>query len=197
MEHRRRHRHHRHVHQAGQTECQQHFQVRVPDQPALLRLAAGVDAPGHQRRVQVDRMRHDCRTDNAHREGDAVRTVKLRYDRMEQRLAPVGWGNEQFYQIGEADDADETGDDQLDRAESAGLDAQQTPGDGEGDQQAGQQRQMKQHADADGGADRFGKIGGHRRDLTPQPHRDHHRPGKMRAAQRRQALAGDDAQPGG
>ena len=62
--------------------------------------------------------------------------------------------------------------------------------------EAGQQRQAEQQAEADGGSERFREVGRHRGDFAGDPHGVDQRAGEMRAAELREALAGDDAQLG-
>jgi hypothetical protein len=103
--------------------------------------------------MQVDRVRHHGGADDADRQHDAVRPGKLRHHGMECEKAPVGRRDEQFDQVADGNHADERRDQHLDRPEATALPQQHGVGQGEGDQQAGQQRQTEQQAEADGGAE--------------------------------------------
>ena len=147
--------------------------------------------------MQVDRVRHDGCPDDADRQGDAAGAGQFRHHRVEGEGTPVGRGDEQLHQIGQADDPDEGADGDFQRPEASGLEAEQAPGDGEGEQEGREHGHAGQQTETDGRADQFGQIGGHGGDFARDPHRGDERAGEMDAAERGEAVAGDDADAGG
>ena len=179
------------------TEGDQHLAVGVADDPAALGVGARRHAALRQAGVQVDRVRHHGRADNADRQRDAVRAGKLRHHGVERESVPVGRRDEQLDHVADGNDADERGDHHLDRAKAAALQQQQDVGQRKGDQQTGEQRQAEQQTEADGGAEQFREVGRHGGDLAGDPHGIDQRAGEVSAAELCQALAGNDSEFGG
>ncbi len=110
--------------------------------------------------------------------------------------APVDRRDEHFGEIAKHDRHDERADDDLDRAKPAAFGHQDAVGDDRRDGHAGHKRDVQQERQPDSGAEEFGEIGRHRRDLADDPERPNHRFRKMLAAQLGQIAPGDDAELG-
>ena len=190
------HRHHGHVHQPGQPERHHHLDIGETQHGAALIGARGRHAVLRQAGMQVQRMRHDSRADDADRQRDRLGIRQRGRDRAVQEPAPVRRRHEQFGQIGQPDRRDEAADHQFDRPKPPVAQRQQRVGDHAGGQQAGKQRQPGQQRQAERAAEELRQIGRHRRDLARPPHRPHHRAGKPVAAGLRQAGISDDAELG-
>ena len=197
MESARGHHHHRHVDEAGDRQRDKDFPIRDTHHGVFLIVIMGRYARLGQAGMQVDRVRHHRRTDNADRQQQRLGIGDFRHDRMISRRAPIHRRNEDLDQIAKPDNADQAADDQFDRPEAAALEQEDAIGDDRGDAHAVDQRHLEQQRQADRAAEKFGEIGGHGGDLAHHPHGHDHRFGKMVAAHFREVAPGDNAELGG
>src|ERR1700686_645758 len=102
--------------------------------------------------MQVERMRHDGRADDSDGEGEGRSITQFRDDGVEERGAPVRGREHELAQVAEADDANEDGDHQFERAEASLVELQDCKGYYSGNGQTAQQRDVKQQGDPKGTA---------------------------------------------
>ena len=159
--------------------------VRVAGHPAA-----------HERRVQVDDVRHHGRADDRHREqrraaGQPWRE-HARRDRARRRAAHQDLQAERHH-----DDADERGDRGLDPPEAADLHREHREG-SQGREQGGQpDRQAEYQVQAQRRPRELGQVGGHRDRFGLQPQEDHEPPGQPVPANLWQGQPRGDAELGG
>ena len=113
-----------------------------------------------------------------------------------QRRAPIRRRQHELDQVAQADQPDHPADDQLQRPEPAAIGQQQRIGDERRDRHADEQRHVQQQREPDGAAEELGEVRRHRRDLARHPHRQHHGPAELLAAQLGQVAPGGDAELG-
>lgn len=157
------------------------------------RASRGV-APLREAGVQIERVRHDRRADDAHRERERRAVAQLRHDEMVCGRVPVLRRDQQFAEVARADHADQRRDRGLERPEAALFQREDRAGQHRRRGHPGDERQMQQQAERERPTQEFGEIGRHRGDLGRRPHPPDDGPRKMLAAQLGEVAARHDAE---
>ncbi len=189
----RRHRHHRQIDEAGDGHGDGHIDPGgmqpLADRALILRVLG-------QRRVQVDDVGHHGGTEHPSGQIDGLAVGQTGEDSPFQQAGQMGAGEDQLDDVGRRNKQQQTAHHELQRFLAAGLQHQDPPGDHGGDTGSLQQGHAKQQLEADGGADKFGEIGGHGDDLGLHPVGPDRRFRQSVADMLSQILAGDDAEFG-
>ena len=160
------HDNHGHVDEPGHREGDRDLSVRGARDLPPFALGARRDARLRQPRMQVDRMRHDRRANDADREHERMPVGELRQHRMQKRHLPIDGRDEHFEEVGKPDRSDEGAYRQFDRPEAEPLQCHDRADDHAGDRHPGQERDLQQQRQPDGAAEEFGEIGRHRREAS-------------------------------
>ena len=169
--------------------------ARRMDGFVLLQLAAL-----HQRRVQVQIVRHHRRADDADGHVHHSRLAKVRRDQRLSHLQEAGLGlrqNEDLDEVADADGGDQQHHDGLDGPHPEPLQGQQQQHVEAGDDDRPEQRDVEQQVERDGAAQHLGQVAGADGHFAQQPVGPARPPRIPVAAALRQVLAGDHAQAGG
>src|ERR1019366_7003558 len=117
------------------------------------------DAAGlHQSRVEVEVMGHYRGPDNADGQVETVAVEARRQAAEDLRYHRLG--PEHFDTECRRDHGDERKDEGLDGADTEALEEEQEQGIGPGENDAGEERDVKEHLERDGGAQHFGQVAG-------------------------------------
>ena len=141
----------------------------------LLSARVAVLARLHDRRVQVEVVRHHRRAEDADRDVEHVGVAQDlgARDEAERRRRPASGRASQSSTANDPAISDDQRDDQrLDVAEAAVLQEQHDQHVERGQADAPDQRQAEEQVERDGRADHFGQIAGGDRDLAEQPEDD-------------------------
>ena len=92
--------------------------------------------------MQIDRMRHYGRADDADRKQDRFAVGELRRHRVEGGRAPIDRRDEHFCQIANTDQADDRANDEFERTKAELLAHQQPVSDNRGRHHPGQERHV-------------------------------------------------------
>ena len=171
MKGRGRHHDHRHVDQPGDREREHDFDVGEAQQRAAFVVVARRGAVLGEAGMEIDRVRHHGRADDADRDRQRRSVGNLRQHRMQSRRTPVDRRDEHLGEIAKADRRHQAADDQFDRAEAA-FEQQDAIGHDPRHDHAGEQRNVEQKRQADRAADEFGEVGRHGGDLDGDPQDD-------------------------
>jgi hypothetical protein len=115
------HRGHRHIDQAVGAERQQYLAIGHGEGGAPLSRIRERQTRLGQTRVEVNGMRHDRSTDNAHGECDTARPTKSRNEHASGDTAPVRRRDHQLNQVTRGDDADTATDQDFYRPKARGA----------------------------------------------------------------------------
>ena len=145
---------------------------RIASRLALERVA--VLARLHDRRVQVQVVRHHRRAEDADRDVEHVRVAQDlgARDEADRDRRQVGPRQPELDRERPGDQHDQRDDERLDVAEAAVLQEQHDQHVERREADAPDQRQAEQQVERDGRADHFGEIAGGDRDLAEDPQHD-------------------------
>ena len=146
--------------------------------------------------MQVDRVRHDGRADDADRDRQGAGVRQLRNNAADRRRAPINRSDEHFGEIAKRDRGDQGADNDFDRSKPSRLEHQNAVCQHGRDAHAGDEGDVQQQGQTDGAAEEFGEVGRHRRHFADDPQRIDDGLGKMLAAHFGQVAPGDDAELG-
>ena len=171
-EQRRGHEEHRDVDEPGQAHGHRDVDALMPQQMLPLDDVRGRDPLLGERRMQIDRVRHDGGAEDAGREQDTAGTVEARHETSGGRPR-IDVHAEQVDQEAQQDDREQPADHELEAAVAPTLQPQQPERHGPGEQTPDDQRQAEQQLQRDGAPGHLGQVGchGHQLRLDPQAER--------------------------
>ncbi len=140
----RRHDDHGHIDQTRNGEGDYYFDIGEFNQLYALTFVSGDRAVLRQARMQKERVRHNGRANNADGNRHSIRIRQLRRKKVPEDAGPSHRRDEEFRQIGEANDAHQRADGQFEGSEAGLLKQQQAVRDDGGNNHAGHQRHVKQ-----------------------------------------------------
>ena len=149
----------------------------------------------HQRRMQIEVVRHHGRAQHA--DGDVEAGIVQSRHESGGDGAEYGLGEPQLDQEASRDDQHQRQDDGFHQPDAVARQPQNQECVERGEQDAGGQRDVEQKVQADGRAQHFGQIAGGDGDFAQNPQRVRDGARIRFAASLGQIASGDDAEPGG
>ncbi len=197
VEHRRRHDQDRGVDEEREHQRHRRVDRREPDRLALVLGQVAVFAGLHDRRVQVEVVRHHGRAEDADRDVEHVGVAQDlgARDEAERDAAQRRTGEPELDRERPGDQRDQRDDQRLDVAEAAVLQEQHDQHVEGGQADAPDQRQAEQQVEGDRRADDLRQIARRDRDLAQQPQDQDDRTGVAVAAGLGEIAPAGDAEP--